>query len=61
MFAKLEGKAPGQKKIEVAANVPAGRFATPDDLTGMAVFLASSESDYIVSQTYNVDGGQWMS
>jgi NAD(P)-dependent dehydrogenase (short-subunit alcohol dehydrogenase family) len=27
----------------------------------MAVFLASSDADYIVSQTYNVDGGQWMS
>lgn len=61
MFAKLEGKKPGQKKAEVAASVPAGRFAVPDDLTGMAVFLASSDSDYIVSQTYNVDGGQWMS
>ncbi|EYD71342.1 L-iditol 2-dehydrogenase [Limimaricola hongkongensis] len=61
MFAKLEGKAPGQKKAEVAAGVPAGRFATPGDLTGMAVFLASPEADYIVSQTYNVDGGQWMS
>ncbi|MBU0582003.1 MAG: L-iditol 2-dehydrogenase [Alphaproteobacteria bacterium] len=61
MFARLEGKKPGQKKAEVAAGVPAGRFATPDDLTGMAVFLASSEADYIVSQTYNVDGGQWMS
>ncbi len=61
MFAKLEGKKPGQKKAEVAAGVPAGRFATPDDLTGMAVFLASSEADYIVSQTFNVDGGQWMS
>ncbi len=61
MFAKLEGKQPGQKKAEVAASVPAGRFAVPADLTGMAVFLASSESDYIVSQTYNVDGGQWMS
>ena len=61
MFAKLEGKPPGQKKREVAAGVPAGRFARPEDLTGMAVFLASSDSDYIVSQTYNVDGGQWMS
>ena len=61
MFAKLEGKALGQKKAEVAANVPAGRFAVPADLTGMAVFLASPESDYILSQTYNVDGGQWMS
>lgn len=61
MFATLEGKEPGQKKAEVEAEVPAGRFATPDDLTGMAVFLASAESDYILSQTYNVDGGQWMS
>jgi len=61
MFAKLEHKKPGQKKAEVEAGVPAGRFATPADLSGMAVFLASSDSDYIVSQTYNVDGGQWMS
>jgi NAD(P)-dependent dehydrogenase (short-subunit alcohol dehydrogenase family) len=61
MFAKLEGKPLGQKKAEVAASVPAGRFAVPADLTGMAVFLASSDADYIVSQTYNVDGGQWMS
>lgn len=61
MFAKLENKAPGQKKAEVAASVPAGRFADPNDLSGMAVFLASSDADYIVSQTYNVDGGQWMS
>ncbi|MFV2051265.1 L-iditol 2-dehydrogenase [Aliiroseovarius sp. YM-037] len=61
MFAKLEGKQPGQKKAEVEAGVPAGRFAVPADLTGMAIFLASSESDYILSQTYNVDGGQWMS
>ncbi|MBT8410406.1 MAG: L-iditol 2-dehydrogenase [Octadecabacter sp.] len=61
MFAKLEGKAPGQKKAEVAAGVPAGRFAVPADLTGMAVFLASEDANYIVSQTYNVDGGQWMS
>ena len=61
MFAKLENKKPGQKKAEVEAGVPAGRFAVPADLTGMAVFLASSDADYIVSQTYNVDGGQWMS
>ena len=61
MFAKLENKKPGQKKAEVAASVPYGRFATPDDLAGMAVFLASDDANYIVSQCYNVDGGQWMS
>lgn len=60
-FAKHEGKAPGQKKREVGAAVPFGRMGTAHDLTGMAVFLASDEAEYIVAQTYNVDGGNWMS
>ncbi|GHE04385.1 sorbitol dehydrogenase [Defluviimonas sp. 20V17] len=60
-FARYEGKAPGQKKREVGAAVPYGRMGTAEDLTGMAIFLASSEADYIVAQTYNVDGGNWMS
>lgn len=60
-FAKHEGKAPGQKKKEVGAAVPYGRMGCAEDLTGMAVFLASNDSDYVVAQTYNVDGGQWMS
>ncbi|MBA3326289.1 MAG: L-iditol 2-dehydrogenase, partial [Rhodobacteraceae bacterium] len=61
MFAKHEGLAPGEKKRQVGAAVPYGRMGTAEDLTGMAVFLASKEADYIVAQTYNVDGGQWMS
>jgi galactitol 2-dehydrogenase len=61
LFAKYEKRAVGEKKRIVGAGVPFGRMATAQDLTGMAVFLASGESDYIVSQTYNVDGGQWMS
>ena len=60
-FAKYEGKAPGQKKKEVGEAVPYGRMGTAEDLTGMAVFLASDEAGYIVAQTYNVDGGNWMS
>ena len=61
LFAKYEGLKPGEKKKQVGAAVPYGRMGTPADLTGMAVFLASSEADYIVAQTYNVDGGNWMS
>ncbi len=60
-FAMYENKAPGQKKREVGAAVPYGRMGTADDLTGMAVFLASDDADYVVAQCYNVDGGQWMS
>ncbi|MFT6677046.1 MAG: D-sorbitol dehydrogenase (acceptor) [Sulfitobacter sp.] len=60
-FAKHENKAPGQKKREVGDAVPYGRMGTAGDLTGMAIFLASDDADYVVAQTYNVDGGQWMS
>ena len=61
LFAKYENKQPGQKKQEVGMAVPFGRMGRPEDLAGMAIFLASDEADYIVAQTYNVDGGQWMS
>lgn len=61
LFAQYENRPRGEKKKIVAAGVPYGRMGTPEDLTGMAVFLASAESDYVVAQTYNVDGGQWMS
>jgi len=60
-FAKHENKAPGQKKKEVGEAVPFGRMGVAEDLTGMAIFLASQEAEYVVAQTYNVDGGQWMS
>ena len=60
-FARYEGKPPGQKKREVGEAVPFGRMGTAEDLTGMAVFLATDEARYIVAQTYNVDGGNWMS
>lgn len=61
LFARHEGLKPGEKKAAVGAAVPFGRMGTADDLTGMAVFLATSDADYIVAQTYNVDGGNWMS
>jgi NAD(P)-dependent dehydrogenase (short-subunit alcohol dehydrogenase family) len=61
MFAKYENRPLGEKKRLVGAEVPFGRMGTAEDLIGMAIFLASSESNYIVSQTYNVDGGNWMS
>lgn len=61
LFARYEGLAPGEKKASVGKSVPFGRMGTAEDLTGMAVFLASADAEYIVAQTYNVDGGNWMS
>ena len=38
-------------------NIPLGRMGTPDDVAGCAVFLASSDADYITGTTVLVDGG----
>jgi len=61
LFAKYEKRPLGEKKRLVGEAVPYGRMGRAEDLTGMAVFLASAESDYVVGQTYNVDGGNWLS
>ena len=61
LFAKYEHRPLGEKKRLVGEAVPFGRMGLPEDHTGAAVFLASSDSDYVVAQTLNVDGGNWMS
>jgi D-sorbitol dehydrogenase (acceptor) len=61
LFAKHEHRPLGEKKRLVGEAVPFGRMGVPEDHVGAAVFLASSDSDYVVAQTLNVDGGNWMS
>jgi NAD(P)-dependent dehydrogenase (short-subunit alcohol dehydrogenase family) len=61
LFAKYEGLPLGEKKRQVGLAVPYGRMGAPEDLAGAAVFLASADADYVVAQTLNVDGGNWMS
>ncbi len=61
LFAKYERRPLGEKKHLVGQAVPYGRMGRPGDVCGTAVFLASAEADYVVAQTLNVDGGNWMS
>ncbi|SDB34296.1 MULTISPECIES: L-iditol 2-dehydrogenase [unclassified Pseudomonas] len=61
LFARHENLPLGEKKRQAGQQVPYGRMGTAEDLAGMAIFLASAESEYVVAQTYNVDGGNWMS
>ena len=60
-FAKWENRPIGEKKRLVGEAVPYGRMGRPEDMVGAAVFLASDDADYVVAQTLNVDGGNWMS
>lgn len=61
LFAHYEKRPLGEKKRLVGEAVPYGRMGRPADYAGPAVFLASDDSDYVVAQTLNVDGGNWMS
>jgi len=60
LFAKWEQRPPGEKKRLVGASVPHGRMGTAEDLVGMALYLAGPHSDYVVAQTFGVDGGNWL-
>jgi 2-deoxy-D-gluconate 3-dehydrogenase len=44
---------------QILERIPAGRWGTPQDLAGAAVFLASAASDYLHGHVLVVDGG-WM-
>ncbi len=41
----------------ITARTPAARWGTPDDLAGIAVFLASRASDFVTGTAIPVDGG----
>jgi len=45
---------------ERAKTIPLGRLATPEDIAGMVVFLASDEAAYMTGQAVNVTGGLWL-
>ncbi len=52
-------KDPAREK-EILSRIPLGRWGTPDDLKGAALFLSSRASDYVTGCVFPVDGG-WLS
>ncbi len=51
---------PDAVKERYLARIPLGRFATPDEIAQVAVFLASDAAAYITGQVIAVDGGLHM-
>ncbi|MCD6547502.1 MAG: SDR family oxidoreductase, partial [Nanoarchaeota archaeon] len=47
-----------EKKKRAEANIPLGRVGQPEDIAKAALFLASSDSDYITGINLIVDGGR---
>jgi glucose 1-dehydrogenase len=39
------------------ANIPLGRLANPEEIAGLAAFLASDDAAYVTGSTYVIDGG----
>jgi NAD(P)-dependent dehydrogenase (short-subunit alcohol dehydrogenase family) len=59
-FARVENLPIGEKKRRVSLAIPMGRMGRPEEVAACAAFLASGDADYVVAQTYGVDGGNWM-
>ncbi len=51
---------PEMKKEEILAQIPLGRFGSPEDIAGFAVFLASEKAAYITGQIFHVNGGMYI-
>jgi len=47
------------RSAEILGRIPSGRWGTPQDIQGAAVFLASKAGDYVQGYTIAVDGG-WL-
>jgi meso-butanediol dehydrogenase/(S,S)-butanediol dehydrogenase/diacetyl reductase len=52
-----DAQSPGQAMAEFASGILRGRPATSEDIVGTALYLASSDSDYLTGQVVMIDGG----
>jgi 2-dehydro-3-deoxy-D-gluconate 5-dehydrogenase len=54
MTQHIQGNALGE---HIRRKTPAGRIGVPEDIVGLAIFLASSASDFVTGAAIPVDGG----
>lgn len=56
----MTAELPEDTQAEYKRNIPAGRFATPDEVAGVVTWLASDDAAYISGAVIPVDGGLGM-
>lgn len=56
-YARKRHMKPEEVEPYLAGKVPVGRLCTPQDVAGMAVFLATDEAEFITGQAVNISGG----
>ena len=50
---------PEQAREEMLKSIPLGRFAEPDEIAGVILFLCSDLASYVTGQVIHVNGGWW--
>jgi glucose 1-dehydrogenase len=53
--ADIEAKPELEKAL--MAEIPLGRWGKPEEIAGLAAYLASDEAGYVTGATYFIDGG----
>ena len=57
---RAHDKVPAAVIARIIAATPAGFVAAPEDVAGLATYLASAEARFVTGQTILIDGGRWM-
>ncbi|WP_040948619.1 3-oxoacyl-[acyl-carrier-protein] reductase [Gorillibacterium massiliense] len=56
----MTDKLPEEAKTQMMAQIPLGRFGSPEDIAKAVTFLASEDAGYMTGQTIHIDGGMYM-
>ena len=59
IYTPIDADIEAQPELEksLMGEIPLNRWGKPDEVAGLAVYLASDEASYVTGSTYFIDGG----